>query len=95
MPAVAEARAEARTDRLDLRLSTAEKAVIKEAADHEQVPVSAFVLRYTLRRAQNIVNRAKRIELSEHDTARVLALLDNPPAPPPALLKAVNAKYGQ
>jgi uncharacterized protein (DUF1778 family) len=44
--------------------------------------------------AANTVTRAERISLSERDTERVLDLLENPPAPTPALLAAARRRHG-
>jgi uncharacterized protein (DUF1778 family) len=39
--------------------------------------------------------RVQRLELSARDSRRVLELLENPPAPTPALRKAAADKYGR
>jgi uncharacterized protein (DUF1778 family) len=42
--------------------------------------------------ARQIVDHAERIVLSERDTVRVLALLENPPKPTPELLEAARRR---
>ena len=42
--------------------------------------------------ARHIVDRSERIVLSERDTVRVLALLENPPKPTPALMDAARRR---
>lgn len=84
-----------RTERIDLRLTPHEKRLIQAAATHERDHLTRFIVRTALREAEAVARRAERIELSERDARRVLDLLENPPAPTPALLKAVADKYGR
>jgi uncharacterized protein (DUF1778 family) len=41
------------------------------------------------------MNRAERIKLTGRDTARVLALLENPPEPTPALMAAAQRRIAR
>ena len=81
-----------RDDRIELRASRAEKELLAAAAAHERLDVTSFILRTVLPAAREVVDRAERIVLSERDSARVLALLENPPKPTRALLAAARRR---
>jgi len=78
-----------REDRIELRATREEKQLLAAAAAHERLDVTSFIMRSVLPTAREIVDRADRIVLSERDSKRILELLENPPAPTPALLAAV------
>ena len=82
----------ARSDRIELRATPEEKALLVRAAAHERLDLTAFVMRAALPAAEQVVKGADRIALSERDTRHVLDLLENPPAPSKALLKAAHAR---
>ena len=82
----------ARDDRIELRATKEEKRLLATAAAHERLDVTSFIMRTVLPAAREVVDRAERIVLSERDTVRVLALLENPPAPTPALLAAARRR---
>jgi uncharacterized protein (DUF1778 family) len=84
-----------RSERVDLRMTSQQKKVIQAAASYEGTNLSSFILRLALHEAEEITRRAERLELSARDSQRVLDLLENPPAPKPALRKAVADKYGR
>jgi uncharacterized protein (DUF1778 family) len=86
---------EQRTERVDLRMTPRQKRVIQAAASHQGTNLTSFILRHALHEAEEITRRAERLELSARDSQRVLELLENPPAPSPALRKAVADKYGR
>jgi uncharacterized protein (DUF1778 family) len=81
-----------RTDRIELRATAEEKRLLTAAAAHEQIDVTSFILRRTLPAARRIVERGERIVLSRRDTKRILALLEDPPKPTPALLAAARRR---
>lgn len=81
-----------RDDRIEIRATKEEKRLLTEAAAHERLDVTSFIMRAALPAARDVVDRAERIVLSKRDTARVLALLDNPPKPTPALLAAARRR---
>jgi uncharacterized protein (DUF1778 family) len=81
-----------RTDRIELRTTKAEKRLLTAAAAYERLDVTSFIMRNVVPAAQEAVNRAERIVLSDRDSARVLKLLDNPPKPTPALLAAARRR---
>ncbi len=86
--------APARDDRIELRATKEEKRLLAAAAAYERLDVTSFVLRAALPAAREVVARNERIVLSERDTERVLALLENPPEPTPALLAAARRRFG-
>jgi uncharacterized protein (DUF1778 family) len=85
------AKSATRTARIELRTTPAEKQILARAAARERLDLTSFVLRRVLPEATDIVNRPDRIALSERDAKRILDLLDNPPEPTPALLKAARS----
>lgn len=82
----------ARDERIELRATREEKQLLAQAAAHERLDVTSFVMRSALPAAREVVDRAQRIVLSERDTERVLELLENPPKPTPALLAAARRR---
>jgi uncharacterized protein (DUF1778 family) len=82
----------ARDDRIELRATKEEKRLLATAAAHERLDVTSFIMRTVLPAARDVVDRAERIVLSDRDSERVLALLENPPAPTPALLAAARRR---
>jgi uncharacterized protein (DUF1778 family) len=84
----------ARNDRIELRATKEEKRLLATAAAYERSDVTSFIMRNVLPAAREVVDRAERIVLSERDTERVLALLENPPKPTPALLAAARRRFG-
>ncbi|HEY7298004.1 MAG TPA: DUF1778 domain-containing protein [Xanthobacteraceae bacterium] len=81
-----------RTDRIELRTSPAEKALLLRAATIERLDLTTFVLRAALPEAENVIAAAERVVLTERDSLRVLELLENPPPPPPRLLAAARRR---
>jgi uncharacterized protein (DUF1778 family) len=82
----------ARTDRIELRASPAEKALLLRAAAIERLDLTSFVMRAALPLAESVVTSTETIELSERDSLRVLELLENPPDPTPRLLAAARGR---
>jgi uncharacterized protein (DUF1778 family) len=81
-----------RDDRIELRATKDEKRLLAEAAAHERLDVTSFIMRNVLPVARDVVGRAERIVLSKRDTVRILHLLENPPKPTPALLAAARRR---
>src|SRR5437762_3216923 len=82
----------AREDRIELRATKEEKRILATAASYERLDVTSFIMRNVLPAAREVVDRAERIVLSERDTERVLALLEKPPKPTPALIAAARRR---
>ena len=81
---------QARSDRIELRASPSEKALLLRAATLERLDLTSFVMRAALPNAERIVAAAEQVDLTEQDSLRVLDLLENPPAPSPKLVAAAR-----
>ncbi len=67
-----------------------EKARLVRAASLEHTTLKDFMLRNALNAAEQVIDRAERITLSERDTRKVLDLLDNPREPNARLVAALK-----
>ncbi|MGP1397154.1 MAG: DUF1778 domain-containing protein [Inquilinaceae bacterium] len=85
----------AREDRIELRTTKEEKRLLANAAAHERLDVTSFIMRNVLPAARMVVDRAERMLLSDRDTERVLELLENPPEPTPALMAAARRRIAR
>ena len=74
--------------RIEFRLPAEEKAMLARAAALQNMDLTAFILRKMLPEARAVIENAERLALSERDSLRVLALLENPPAPNEKLRRA-------
>lgn len=81
-----------REDRIELRATKEEKRLLATAAAYERLDMTSFIMRNVLPAACEVVDRAERIVLSERDSEQVLALLENPPKPTPALIAAARRR---
>ena len=77
--------------RMNLRVKPEQKATVMRAAALRNTDLTDFVLQNALREARVVIDQADRLVLSPRDGLRVLALLDDPPAPNPRLLAAARA----
>lgn len=84
-----------KTERIELRVSSEEKAILMRAAAAEHIDVTAFVKRAALPAAERRLAEMERIRLSARDAEKMLALLEDPPAPTAALAAAARAKRGR
>lgn len=73
--------------RLALRLTAADKAVMMRAVALAQTDMTSFILRTVLEEAHSVIEEHERIKLSERDSLLVMELLENPP-PANAKLRA-------
>jgi uncharacterized protein (DUF1778 family) len=76
--------------RMSLRIRAEDKALLLRAVALDGTNLTDFVLRHTLLAAKALIEEADRVALSGRDSLRVLALLENPPAPNPGLLAAAR-----
>lgn len=65
------------SQRVAIRLNSADKTLLAKAAALSHTNITEFVLQQVLPKAREIV--AQHEQLSSRDTAQILALLDNPP----------------
>ena len=77
--------------RMSLRIPALKKALIMRAVAMEQTTMTDFAVRNAVEAAIKVIDRNERVTLSERYCLRVLELLENPPAPNAALIKAANA----
>ena len=77
--------------RLSLRIRAQDKAVLMRAVALENTDLTDFVIRTALQVAKTVIEQAERVPLSERDSLRVLAALEQPPAPNALLLAAAEA----
>ena len=79
--------------RIDLRLRPEDKATLTRAAALNNLDLTGYILEAMLPKAKADIDDAERLELSERDSLRVLALLENPPSAPGRLVQAAKAGF--
>lgn len=77
--------------RMNLRVKPEQKATLMRAAALKNTDLTDFVLQNALREAQAVIEQAEHVALSERDSQRVLAMLEDPPEPNARLLAAARA----
>lgn len=77
--------------RMAIRIRAEDKALLLRAVALDRTDLTDFVLRHALLAAKAVIEEADRVALSGRDSLRVLALLENPPAPNLRLLAAARA----
>lgn len=78
--------------RFSLEIPPKEKARLMRAAALEQMTLKDFMLRNALQAAEAVIERAEHIALSEHDTKKILDLLDNPRDANPNMVAILKAR---
>ncbi|MDN5753544.1 MAG: DUF1778 domain-containing protein [Nitrosospira sp.] len=76
--------------RMSLRIPAAEKALLLRAAALKDTDLTEFVRQHSIHAAKAIIRDDEQLGLSERDSLRVLALLENPPVPNARLLAAAK-----
>jgi len=66
--------------RLQLRMTAEHKARIARAAAIQHTDLTQFVTQSALRAANDVIERAEEMRVSDRDFARILDLLENPPS---------------
>ena len=77
--------------RMSLRIPAGEKALLLRAAALRRTDLTDFVRQHSLSAAKAVIQESERLELSERDSLRVLAMLENPPKPNAKLLVAAKS----
>ena len=77
--------------RMSLRIPAEEKAILLRAAALRHTDLTDFVRQQSLRAARAVIQKAEHLELSERDSLRVLAALENPSKPNTKLLAAAKS----
>ena len=84
--------AEAKQERLQIRLDAQAKSILQRAAGHRHKTLSQFVLGTALEEAERVIRENEVVTLSGADWQVFYDALTNPPAPNAALRKAY-ARY--
>ena len=87
------ARAHAENGRIELRLRPKDKATLTRAASIKRIDLTGYILGNVLPKAEADIAESERLTLSERDSLRVLALLENPPPAPDRLVRAAKAGF--
>lgn len=78
-------------DRFSMQIPPLLKARLMRAASLEQTTLKDFMLRNALNAAEQVIDQAERITLSERDTQKILDLLDNPREPNARMVAALKS----
>ncbi len=81
--------------RMSLRIRPEDKALLLRAVAYTNTDLTDFVIRNALQAAKTVIAQAEAISLSERDSLRVLAALEQPPVPNAKLLAAAQALPAQ
>src|SRR3954453_9924640 len=84
-------RAVRKSDRLGLRLSAAQSAVLRAASEAEGTAVTDFVLRSAMRAAEASLAGRRAFVIDEERWAELSAALDRPPAEVPGLRELLDS----
>jgi uncharacterized protein (DUF1778 family) len=87
----------AKDNRIDLRVTQEQKALLEQAASLKGVSLSAYTILHLLPLAQQDITAQERITLSDRDRDLLMDALDNPPALQGNLKSAIakhREKYG-
>ncbi|PZS28531.1 MAG: hypothetical protein DLM61_14670 [Pseudonocardiales bacterium] len=82
-----------KTERIEVRVSEREQEVLRQAAEAEDMTVSAFILSTVVPRAREVVHRNRDITMSARAYEQFLAELDRPAENVPALLELFSRSY--
>jgi uncharacterized protein (DUF1778 family) len=76
--------------RITARVPQNVQDILQQAADLLGASLSQFIVQAALREAQRVIEHERVVELSSHDAAFLLRLLDKPPKPNARLRKALQ-----
>jgi uncharacterized protein (DUF1778 family) len=79
--------------RVELRLRPEDKVTLTRAASLKRLDLTGYILGSVLPKAEADIAEAEQLKLSERDSLRVLALLENPPAAPDRLVRVARAGF--
>lgn len=77
--------------RLSIRIDASQKELLMQAASIQSTDLTEFVTRASVSAARTVIEQHERFVLTERETAFLLDLLENPPAPNDKLLAAAAA----
>ena len=78
-------------ERMSLRVAAADKSLLMRAAAMDHTNLTEFVIRSAVASAQAVIEANEQKQLTERESLKVLALLEDPPAPNERLLAAARA----
>jgi uncharacterized protein (DUF1778 family) len=81
-----------KTDRIDLRVSPTQKALIASAAMASQKDVSQFIIESVIRQAEETLLDQRLFILSDEDFKKLEKELEKPPVENPTFTKYLNTK---
>lgn len=76
--------------RIDLRLSDADKSMIEEAAAMTNQTITQFLVSSASERATEVIERHRRLLLNEASWNQVMDAIENPPKPAEKLKRAAR-----
>ncbi len=79
-------------DRLDFKLPSEQKKLIKRASETVGMSMKDFVLSLAYEKAQEVLERHHRIQLNEAQTRTFVDMLENPPEPNDKLQEAFKRR---
>ena len=79
-------------ERIEIRATSEEKRLLAEAARRERLDVTSFVMRAAIPAAQAVLARPETVLLTDAETAQLLDMLDHPPDPAAALVRAARQR---
>ena len=77
--------------RITARVPASVQSILEEAAAFLGVPVNSFVVSAAVEKAGDVLASDRTIKLSREDAELFASMLENPPGPNKALLKAAKA----
>lgn len=77
--------------RLSIRIDASQKELLMQAASIQSTDLTEFVTSASVSAARTVIEQHERLVLTERETAFLLDLLENPPAPNDKLLAAAAA----
>lgn len=76
---------EAKTARIDLRVTESEKALLEQVCEEKKVSLSNYIMSIVLKQAALDMEANKKVNLNKKQWDFVMDLLDNPPEPTESL----------
>jgi len=81
---------EAKTDRLDIRITPEARRILQQAAKERHTTISQFVLESALHSANIVLAQRSRIALNAEQWTAFIAALDAPPRRHPRMERLLN-----
>lgn len=80
-----------KTERFNIRIPPAQKALIARAAALSNKDMTEFILEKVVPEAAAVVEASETVSVSKRDFARILDLLEHPPKPNAKLRSAIES----